>query len=311
MVTIKDVSKETGLAVGTISRYLNGESVKEKNRVVIEAAIERLGYQRNALARSMKTRRSMTVAVVVPRLANMFCMRVIESVERVLEQHGYSVIVTDCNGSEENQSIKIKMLKSRMVDGFVLMPTGDNAHAVKKVAGETPIVLIDRLMDMNIFDSVVVNNYEATYSLVERAVALGNKKIGIIEGPQNVYSARERLRGFNSAMADHGLCNDYHESGLYSFESGYCAMKKLLEYDLDAVFASNYEQSLGAIEAISDSDASVTLLGFDSIELINTVKQPYLFISQPVEDIGRRAAELLLKRIADPEKEYTNIVLRI
>ncbi len=311
MVTIKDVARESGLAVGTISRYLNGASVKKQNRETIEQAIERLGYQRNTLARSMKTGKSMTIAVVVPQLANMFCMRVIESVERVLENYDYSVIVTDCNGMENRQTEKITMLKNRMVDGFVLMPTGSDAQKVRDAAGDVPVVLIDRLMDLPIFDSVVVNNCEATYDMVGRAVAQGIRKIGMIEGPQDIYSARERLRGFNMALGDYQLENTYHVRGAYSAQSGYDAMKQLLGYDLDAVFVSNYEQTLGAIDAVSDSQADVTILGFDSIELVNTVKQPYLFISQPVEAIGKRAAELLLARIRDPDKEFVNLVLKI
>lgn len=311
MVTIKDVARESGLAVGTVSRYLNGESVKTKNREQIEAAIQKLGYRPNTLARSMKTRRSMTIAVVVPKLANMFCMRIIESIERVLDGEGYSVIIADCGSDEVNQIAKITMLKNRMVDGFVLMPTGSDAESVRVAAGDVPVVLIDRLMQPRMFDSIVVNNCEATYSLVKKAVARGITKIGIIEGPQQVYSARERLRGFNAAMEAFGLDNSYHEQGTYTFESGYLAMKNLLKHDLEAVFASNYELSLGAIDAVNDKNANVTILGFDSIELLNTVKQPYIFISQPVEEIGKRAAELLLERIKNPNGEKKHIVLEI
>ena len=107
MPTIKDVAREAGVSVGTVSRYLNGAVLKEQNQRRIDAAVARLGYRRNALARSMKTGRSMLVGVIVPALSNMFSMRVIEGVEHALEAHGFSVLVADSGGDAAREREKV------------------------------------------------------------------------------------------------------------------------------------------------------------------------------------------------------------
>lgn len=111
MPTIKDVAREAGVSVGTVSRYLNGAVLKEQNQRRIDAAVARLGYRRNALARSMKTGRSMLVGVIVPALSNMFSMRVIEGVEHALEAHGFSVLVADSGGDAAREREKVALLQ--------------------------------------------------------------------------------------------------------------------------------------------------------------------------------------------------------
>ena len=131
------------LSVGTVSRYLNGAVLKEQNQRKIDAAVARLGYRRNALARSMKTGRSMLVGVIVPALSNMFSMRVIEGVEHALEAHGFSVLVADSGGDAAREREKVALLRERMADGLVLMPCGENARAILRAAGKMPVALID------------------------------------------------------------------------------------------------------------------------------------------------------------------------
>lgn len=311
MATIKDLSKKSGVGVGTISRYLNGYKVKEKTRVAIELALQDTGYVRNPIARSMKTGKSMMVAVVVPNLANMFSMRVIESIERVLEKEGYSVIVSDCGGDEERQLQKLKVLKHKMVDGFILMPLVRESEKIVSILGSIPVVLIDRLTDKPIFDSVTVSNFETSYNETKRLLQSGVRKIGIIEGPQNIYTAVERKRGFETALREFGIANEYVAKGGYNVEDGYKAMNKLLKYNLEGIFISNYELTIGAMRAYAESDQSIKIVGFDSIELSHLINKSIICISQPVEEIGEKAADLLLERMNNPNKQVKNIVIRI
>lgn len=258
----------------------------------------------------MKTGKSMTIAVVVPKLANMFSMRVIESVESELEKFGYSVIVADCGGSdisEKKQLTKLIQLKNKMVDGIVLMPVGDCAKEVKDIIGSTPLVLIDRLFSDNIFDSVVINNEQTAYRQATKILQGDIKKVGIIKGPQEITTARDRTKGYNRAIKEANILpqNIFSYDGDYTSDSGYNAMKNLLLHDVDVVLISNYELTIGAINCINEEQRSkqVTLLGFDSLELANLVKQPYLFISQPIEEIGELAAKLLLDRINNNDSD--------
>ena len=311
MATIKDVSKVSGLSVGTVSRYLNGTPLKEQNRKKIEEAIQKLDYNRNSLARSMKTGKSMTVAVVVPNLANMFSMRVIESIERVLEQHDYSVLVADCSSDEAKQFEKLYLLKNKMVDGFVLMPSSTGAEKVQAAVGTTPLVLIDRLLDAPVFDSVIIDNREIAYRKVKQALDGGVTRIGIIEGPDWIYTTHERRLGYEQALREAGIANRFSAQGGFTYAGGYKAMQELLTYDLEAVFISNFELTVGAVQAYNSSSQKLQLIGFSSLELSTVVAHPITFISQPVEEIGKQAAQLLLQRMDKPEKPIENLILNL
>jgi len=311
MATINDVAKESGLSVGTVSRYLNGAQLKQLNNDSIEAAIEKLGYRSNGLARSMKTGRSMMVAIIVPSISNMFSMRVIESIERVLEEQDYSVLVSDCRDSIENEYRKISLMCSKMVDGFVIMPTSLDTARIQQIVGNTPVVLIDRTMDKPVFDSVTIDNRGASYRLVKRALEDGIKKIGIIEGPQSLLTARERAAGYDQALKEFGIESKYRNQVGYSVESGYNAISNWINEGLEAVFASNYELTVGAMNALYDNKKKMRVIGFDSLELAYFTNQTYDYISQPIEEIGMQAAKLLLERIKNPDREIVNIVLQL
>ena len=299
MATIHDIARITGLSVGTISRYLNGEPVKEKNKRLIDAAIEELGYRKNALARSMKTGKSMTIAVLIPVLSNMFSMRVIEAIERTVEKKGYSVLIAGCEENPKRMYEKLELMKQRMVDGFVIMPNPDCAAAeIKKITADVPVVVIDRYPDEPLFDTVTINNEELVYNKVRQLLNRGIRKIGFIEGPPGISTAYQRKQGYLKAMADAGAPVDHTEQCLtYSIEDGMRAMKELCRHDLEAVFASNYELSIGALLANDDPNRKV--IGVDKIELADKLANIYEYIPQPLEAIGETAARLLLERMAE------------
>jgi LacI family transcriptional regulator len=312
MVTIKDVALEANVTIGTVSRYLNGQTLKEKNHLAVEAAIDKLGYTANTLARSMKTGKSMTVGVVVPNLASMFTMHIIESIEEELDPLGYHVLVAGCNRDEKKQEKKIKALIGKQVDGIILLPTGENAREIKNIVKDVPLVLIDRILDEPLFDSVTINNEQVTYKRLKKALGKEVEVIGIIKSPQVFSTAKERYKGYQSVVEETKGIKSIEVQGGYTWESGYQAMKTLIESHVELVFASNYDLTVGAINAIKESKKEIRLLGFDTLEeSIYKESELYEFISQPVEKIGKEAAKLLLKRIKDPNKEQENKVLEI
>lgn len=294
---MKDVARRAGLGLGTVSRFYNGISVKEANREKIEAAAKALNYIQNPIAKSMKTGRSMTVVVVVPNLSNMFSMRIIESIEEALEPHGYSIVVSGCRSSADRELERLRMFRRKRVDGFILMPVGQCAAPILAAVEQAPLVLIDRLVDTPSFDAVIVNNRQAVHREVSDALTSGITRIGIIEGPSSVYTARERRAGYEDALREAGLKSCCVQSGGYTAESGYRAMRKMLEARPQAVFISNYELTLGAVNAIYESNARIRLIGFDHVEFSAIEQTGNRFITQPVEQIGTTAAALLLKRM--------------
>lgn len=312
MVTIKDVAKEAGVGVGTVSRYINGDAaVKTKNRILIDDAVKKLGYEVNAIARSMKTQKTMTIGVIVHTLANMFSMKVIENIENVVSKAGYSVIVAGCGGDEKLQREKITDMKKRMVDGIVIMPVARNSQKIKNIVGDTACILVDRLLDKNIFASVTVDNETIVYEKMSEVVKLGFKKFAIIEGPENVSNAEERKKGFYRALKKNNIERGFSVSADYDINGGFDAMRKVLENsDTEAVFISNYEQLVGGLKALNGSDRKIYIIGFDGIEFPWLLDNPFTFIEQPIEEIGKRAANLLLERISNPNMEIKNIVIR-
>jgi len=308
MATIKDVAKAAQVSVGTVSRYLNGEQLKQRNQEAIEQAIIQLGYEANAIARSMKTGKTMTIGVIVPFLANMFSMRVIESIEQELQKYNYCVIITDCSGDKVRELERIEFLKGRQVDGMVLMPSGFQTLELKKAAGDTPFVLIDRILEEPVFDSVIADNEGMTYESVVRLLETGIRKIGIIEGPDYISTARQRREGYVRALKAFGIKDKYRAvCKAYSFKEGYEGMKRLEQYGLEAVFASNYELSAGAVNANDRED--MRILVFDTFEIPVRFQDNYTGIRQPVEELGRLAAKLLLERMNQPDKEIRNIII--
>jgi LacI family transcriptional regulator len=311
MSTIKDVAKEASISIGTVSRYVNGKKLKEVNRIAIEAAIEKLGYTTNSIAKSMKTGKSMTIAVIVPNLSNMFSMRIIESIENTLDKNNYNVLVAGCNGEENKQYAKLESLKNKMVDGIVLLPIGKDSNKIKRLIGDIPLVLIDRVLDQPIYDCVTINNSEASYNRVKEILNTGVKNVGIIKGPQCLSTARQRYEGYKKALKEFNIEQMNAVQGGYTYESGYQAMQKLIQPELQMVFTTNYELTIGAIRAINEQNIKIKLLGFDNLELSTVVNQPFEFISQPIEEIGEKAAQLLLDRIHTPNRKIVNLVIKI
>lgn len=311
MATIKDVARETGLAVGTISRYLNGMNIKDANKMAIELAIQKLDYKRNSVARSMKTGKTMTIAFIVPHLTNVFAMRLIESIEKVLVAYDYSVIVAACSGSEKHQVEKINLLKSKMVDGFIIMPVSTNAEKIKNMVGDTPVVLIDRFLDKNIFDSVTINNVDVCYESVKKVLQKGITKIGLIASCEDISTANERRKGYEMALDEFNINKNYIIEAESNYQSGYDATKAFINNDLEAIFAWSYDLTVGAVSAISESNKAIYLLGFDAKELSAVVKFPSNIIVQPIEKMGEKAVKLLLGRMNEPNKEVVNLVLDV
>lgn len=309
MATINDIAKKTGLSVGTISRYLNGEKIKEKNRKLIDSAVKELKYRKNVLARSMKTGKSMTVAVIIPELSNMFSMRVIESIEKAAGQKNYSVLISGCGRETKQMYKRIELMQQRMVDGFVLMPTEDcRAAEVKKITGDVPVVVIDRYLDEKIFDSVTIDNMRIVYEKISEIIRRGIRKIGFIEGPQKISTACQRKQGYEKAMSEAGIPIKYSVScKTYSMEEGMRAMEELKRYNLEAVFASNYELTMGAL--LVNQNPDLKIIGVDKVELADKLENIYEYVPQPIESIGKHAAEILIKRMEGDSGDIVDFVI--
>lgn len=305
--TIKDIARETGLSIATVSKYMNGATLREKNRIAIERAVKKLDYTVNEYARGLKSNKSRTIGVVIPELSNLFVTQIITKMESILREHGYSVMICDCHTDEKLECEAVHFLLGKMVDGIVNMPVcRDGRHLQSAVEKKIPIVLIDRSIESltGIADSVLIDNTAASKTAISYLLRHGHREIGIIVGPENVFTSAQRLRGYFDACAAYGLPADeknvFHSD--YTVQGGYESMRRLLmQQSCTAVFVTNYEMTLGAIIAINEMGLKIpeeiSVIGFDNMDLSRITHPQLTIITQPLEQIGTQAANLLLEHL--------------
>jgi len=309
--TIRDIKEYTGLSLATISKYLNGGNVLPENRVKIEKAIEELHYQVNELARGLVTNKTKTVGILVFSISSPFSGMILHHVGAALRKKGYGMLIVDSCDDEEIEKKNVKYLISKKVDGIIVLPVASKGNFLKPVTNAgIPVVLLDRALADVQYDCVRIDNRKSTYNAMQELIQRNHKKIAVIASERE-YTGRERFNGFMEAMRDAGLevPMDYQVRGTHSITSGYNGMKKLLTLKdrPTAVFMSNYEITLGAMLAISESGYKspddFSLLGFDD-QLFFHVMQPQMYmVEQPMQAMGEKAVELLLHRIETESQE--------
>lgn len=316
-ITMKDVARISGLSIATISKYINGGNVLEENRVVIEKAIKELGFEVNEIARGLKTNKTMTIGLLIPSLENIFFTSIVSNIESILIKNGYSTIICDYKEDKNLEKLKLDFLVKKMVDGIITMPMGCDIEIINSVIKRNiPIVLIDRALKGVECDTVLVDNLNASYNAVEQLIILGHKRIGIICGPDDIYTAQERLKGYERVHEDYAMNIDSNliKKGDYQVESGYSLLLELIKMEEPptAILVTNYEMTLGAIMAINESDIKIpndiSFIGFDNLQLAKVVKPPLSIVIQPVKQIGEVAANLILKRLKGDNSNLPSMV---
>lgn len=206
----------------------------------------------------------------------MFCTSIVANVENILQQYGYSTIICDYREDINLERQKLEFLLNKLVDGFIYMPLGNHAEFVSQIiADDLPLILIDRPLAGVACDTVLVDNLNASYHAVEQLIVLGHRRIGIIGGPESIYTAQDRLKGYRRVHEDFNIAIDETLvlAGDYSVESGYRLMGEFLRRPLPptAVYVTNYEMTLGAVMALNESQTripdEISVIGFDNLQL--------------------------------------------
>lgn len=316
-VTIKDVAKETNLAISTISKYINGGKVREKNRKKIETAIEKLGFVPNDAARGLRTFRTYTVGLITGGGTNQHTATLISETEKQLRNRGYSmtsISLGPVGQEEDGDRIKqyVDYLVDRGVDGLIIAPLKKDIDYLKnaRLRG-IPVVLIEErrvLENKNIY-SVLVDCTGGAYEIVEHLVKMGHSKIGIIKGPSYKLTAEERCTGYKRVMEDYGipLRKEYMIDGDYTYQAGYEGILKLcsLEDRPTAVFTTNYDTCLGALEAIRKVGLKIpddiSLVTFDDYDLSVVIRPHLTAVRQPLAQMAEVASWMLYRRMNGEE----------
>jgi len=315
-INIKTVAEKAGVSTATVSRVLRDyPGVREITRKKALKAIADLDYEVNAVARSLRQKKTHTISIIVGNVLSQFYSTIAKSVEDVAQQKGYNMML--CNGDDDPQKELryLKVLKSNRVDGIILTPTGKNAEYINAlIKSDIKIVLLDRLVDGVECDAVLIDNEKGAYRAVKHLTEQGYKKIAIITGYLDRTTGKERLSGYLRALSEAGIPRDdsFIKTGNFKKRSGIELTKELLRSSKkpEALFVSNTEMTLGAMIAIKEmglnAPEDIGIVGFDDFEWISLMETPLTAVSQPVYSLGLNAAEMLLKKINGEQLSIEN-----
>lgn len=319
--TIKDVSKATGLSLATISSYLNGGNVRKENKVKIKKAIEDLDFEINEIARGLKTNKTKTIGIIIPEFNSNFFAEICMEIEDLLREKGYSVIISDSRSNKDREDEAIDFLIRKRVDGMIIVPATNCVTKIKRFLDlGKPVVFLDRFSPgLENVAYIVIDNVYASKSAVQRLIDAGHTKIGMIIGPENIYTSVERTKGYIEAMKDNNIL--YNEKlivyGNYTTSGGIEAMKYLIEQnnDMTAVLITNYEMTEGAVMALNELNVKIpsqlALIGFDTYDFARAVTPKLNIVIQPIEEIARNATKQILERLDRPSSEWEEAFIRL
>lgn len=318
---MKDVAAKAGVSLATVSRAMSATTdVSDNLRRRIEQATQELGYTVNFNARSLRSKSSGMIIVLVQDITNAFFPVLLQGIEEQARATGNAILIGDTANDSELAMTYARMLEGQRADGMILlngnMPRGDSKGA-RSLARRYPIVAISERIAGSGIPTVGIDNVAACVDMVGYLAQIGHKRIVHLMGPTENILSHERVEGFRKGLAQYGCetSADCVQPSGFTIRSGRAAMARVLESKRrpTAVFASNDESAIGAIiEAKSRGlkvPDDISVVGFDDIEFAQSYDPPLTTIYQPRRDMGRKAMEILGRLIADPRKPQPDVLL--
>jgi len=326
---IRHVAQHAGVSTATVSHVINNTRfVSEKTKRKVYEAMQLLNYQPNSVARSLRSQKTNTIGLIVPILpsdtSNFFFMTVAQGIQSKLKHHGYHLLLsTNTTESIEDEREQIRLFNSKQIDGLFLASIADETSYLNEIVSNYPVVFIDRRARGYDADCVVADGYGGSYKAVKTLIDKGHRRIGLLTGGLGISTSDERFKGYRQALEDHGIP---YEDGMVkaapsSFESGYQHAKELLnEQELTALFIANNVLTMGAMRYVHEANLRIpeqlAVIGFDDYDWTRITTPPLSVIRQPSFELGEKAGEAMLERLADASKPYeeyrldTTLVLR-
>lgn len=307
--TIKDVAQMSGVSIATVSRVLNNsKSVTEKTRLKVTKAMVQLGYNRNAVARSLKIRETRTIGIIAPELSNTFFMEILESMEIIFALHEYTMVLCSSNNSIEEERKKLQLMIERTVDALVIIPVSDEGnHLQNKVLQQIPMIILDRQIPSLQFDTVLTDNRYGVRSVVQGLIREGFQRIGFLGGDLNIPTAKERYLAYLEAMQEGNLEVEEEfvfTKGHMDQKKGFSLMRAILQKPNhpQAFFIANDMLHLGATTYLMESYTTenrpkIVFASFDYLSYSPLLQFCHYAVCQPLEEIGRSVAMLVLRRL--------------
>lgn len=304
MATLSEVAAEAGVSPTAVSRYLNNRiDLPKATRDRIDAAIAKLDYRPNLLARRLSTGKSEAIALVTPDIANPFFAELAAAIERQAHASGYSVYITSTGGHADAEINAIRRMADSHVDGLIMTTNRvDDGSLANLLAGRENVVLLDEDIDGVSVPRVFVDNAEGAYLATRHLIAMGHTEIALVGGPHRLMSVSERLAGFTRAMNEAGLPirAGWVLLGDYTREYGMAAASVLLDAadPPTAILSCSDYIAIGVMQVVREHGLAiprdVSLVGFDDMAFAPLVDPPLTTIRQPVTAMGELAVQHLL-----------------
>ena len=306
--SIYDVARASSVSVFTVSEVVNKKShVSKKLRDRVEAAICKLNYRPNLIARSLAKQKTHTIGMIVPDIANPFFPVVVRGAEDAAQKHGYNLLLCNSDDSLEKEERAIELLLSKRVDGILLTKTAEDFRPpLWQMINEVkiPFVLVMRTYPKLTADAVITDDYRGAYEAVCHLARAGRRRIALISGPLKVSNAVARWQGFHDPLKAMGLPFDQEliVEGDYRIESGYRAGHALLSHRPDGIYVANHLMTVGLLKAAEEMrlrcPEDFGLVSFDDYPWLGIFRPRLTTVELPKHQLGSEAAELLITRIA-------------
>jgi DNA-binding LacI/PurR family transcriptional regulator len=324
MATIKEVAAAAGVSIGTVSHVITGSvAVSSQLRARVQAAVKKLDYHPNHVARSLKTSRTHTLGIIVPDLTISFYPQVIRGAETAALKRGYALMAVNSTDSVERQKTLLSLLRSQQVEGILLVLAAAPTSLVEMsrlMEAGIPLVCLDRIPEKILVDSVSVEDTSAAEMGVDHLLSMGYRRIAITTGPLSLMNERQRLLGYEQSLKRAGIAvrGELIWQGNVRPEDVAALCCKHLR-DLaklpDAIFCTNGPTALGVLRALRDSGLKTPedlgFVTFDELTVEDLFTPAITTIVQPAYEIGFRAAEILLTRIEQKESGGKPVAIRL
>ena len=321
-VTIKDIARSLCISVSTVSRALTDDkNIRRETREAVLREAERIGYRRNPVAMNLKMGRTNTIGVIVPEMHTPYASQVVAGIQSVLYKNNQKVMIAESDENPDRERESLQMMEEFMVDGLIvsLCSYKHNIETYRRLANEgVAIVFYDRIPHgMDDMPQVMVDDNNDSYFMAEHLIRLGRRRIAYLYGPDDVYNAVERGRGYREAMEKFQIYDPrlVVKTGM-TFADGAAAMNSLVRQgiEFDAVYAFTDTLAIGAMNRLRELGRrvpeDVAVAGFSGTELSTIVYPQLTTVEPPLVEMGKYAAELVLEKVRNPEAENRKIVLR-
>jgi LacI family transcriptional regulator len=315
IVTIKDIARELNISPSTVSRALkNHPDISPETKKAVNELAQRLNYQPNAVALSLKQRRSNTIGVIIPEIVHYFFSSVISGIEDVAYDAGFNVIICQSNEKYEREVANARTLLSSRVDGVLISITKEDVdyqHLSNLKDNNIPLVFFDRIVPGLFADQVIIDDKKAAYEATEHLIKSGRKNIVHFAGPPSLLIGRQRKEGYILALQKAGLpVKEELILEADTFEKARISIMKLIHEntDFDGLFAVNDLTAIGAMKTLQKRGVKipedVAIVGFSDGRMSGITDPPLTSVDQHGYEMGTVATQMLLKRITSLEEDY-------